>query len=264
MRIKKFDPTGMKAHRIFFLIGKRHTGISVLMIDLLALMPKPDFVIGMTPTDDTVAAFKEFIPDTCIFSRFSQTKLEKMLQLQRELIRRGKYRSVLLVMDDCLYEKNVLKSTAMRDLFMNGRHLNCGLICAAQYMMDITPELRTNIDYVFSMRENIISNRTKLWKYFYGQFARYDEFARVMDACTQNYSSLVMDNTVSSTASTDSVFWYRARTDIPTFQLARPSIWKLSDRHRRSEDDQREEERLEFERTCATGAAQHVTLLNEE
>lgn len=268
IRIKKFNPDTIKEHRITFLIGKRHTGKSSLMLDILSKMPNPDFILGFSPTDDTLETFKTFMPTACIFSAFSQEKLERLLSLQRELIRRGKKRSVLLILDDCLYQKNVLKSTAMRDLFFNGRHLNVGLICACQYLMDISPELRTNIDYLCTMRESTISNRQKLHKFFFGQFARFDEFDKVMSACTQNYSSLIMDSTIASTKSSDCIFWYRASLNIPSFRLGKPSIWKLSTKFEKSEDEVRRQQSLQFQIETATAdvtsSAPKVTVVQTE
>lgn len=265
VRIKKFDPRTVKEHRISFLIGKRHTGKSVLMVDLLSKMTPPDFVMGFSPTDDTIEVFKKFMPQTCIFNQFSHEKLERLLSLQRELIRRGKKRSVLLVLDDCLYQKGVLKSQAMRDLFFNGRHLNVGLICACQYLMDIAPELRTNIDYLFSMRENTICNRQKLHKYFFGQFARFDEFDSVMSACTQNYSALVMDSTISSTKREDCIFWYRACTSSPDFKLGKSVIWKLAEKNMKSDEEMRRAQKIQFEmETASEGQKGRVQVVHTE
>ena len=72
----------------------------------------------------------------------------------------------------------------MRDLFMNGRHLSITFCNAMQYVMDMGPDLRTQVDYLFALRENIHSNKQKLWKYFFGMFNKYDEFNRVMEKCT--------------------------------------------------------------------------------
>ena len=41
----------------------------------------------------------------------------------------------------------------MRLLFMNGRHWKIILIITMQYPLGIPPNLRTNIDYVFILRE---------------------------------------------------------------------------------------------------------------
>ena len=63
----------------------------------------------------------------------------------------------------------------MRSIFFNGRHDSIGLIICCQYMMDVDVSLRTNVDYVFTMRGNVISNRQKLLKYYFGQYERFDE-----------------------------------------------------------------------------------------
>ena len=52
--------------------------------------------------------------------------------------------------------------------------------------MEVDVSLRTNIDYLFTMRENILTNRQKLFKYYFGQFAKFDEFDKVMTACTKD------------------------------------------------------------------------------
>ena len=235
LKVKKYDPTAVKPHRISLVVGKRGSGKSRLLVDLLYHMPPVDFVIGMAPTEETIETFREFIPESCIFHNFNQNKLEQMIALQRELIRKKITRSFLLILDDCLYEKSVLKSTAMRELFLNGRHLHISMIICAQYVMDLSPDLRTNVDYIFAMRENIIANRAKLHKFFYGMFEKYDDFAKTMDATTANFGSMVLDNTSKSNEIEDCVYWYRARIDLPGFRLGRKIYWKLDRKCKRKE-----------------------------
>ena len=248
IRVRKFDPSTIKESRIIFIIGKRHTGKSVLMKDLLYHMPRPDYVLAMAPTEDTLKMFRTFLPQCCIFDHFSQEKLERTVTLQRELVSRGKKRNVLILLDDCLYQKGVLKSNAMRSIFFNGRHDNISLICAAQYMMEVDVSLRTNIDYLFTMRENILTNRQKLFKYYFGQFARFDEFDKVMTQCTQDYRSLVLDGTVSTTDTpTDCVMWYRASYNLPDFRMCRSVYWAWSRKYGLSEEAVRKVQRRQFE-----------------
>ena len=237
-QIKKFDPNTIKSSRIIFIIGKRHTGKSILMKDILFHMPRPDFVLAMAPTEDTLQTFREFLPEACIFDHFSQAKLEQTVAVQKELVKCGKIRDVMIILDDCLYQKNVLKSDAMRSIFFNGRHDHISLVCAAQYMMDIEVGLRSNIDYVFTMRESILINRQKLFKYYFGQFRRFEEFDDVMQECTHDYKSLVLDGTISSSNPTDSVMWYKSKVDIPSFKLCKPVFWVLSQKFVRPGHDQ--------------------------
>ena len=51
-------------------------------------------------------------------------------------------------------------------------------------------------------------------------------FSKVMDACTENYECLVLDNTVKSNKITDCVFWYKA-TVRKGFRVGSPNLWKL-------------------------------------
>ena len=257
IRVRKFDPRTIKESRIIFIIGKRHTGKSVLMKDLLYHMPRPDYVLAMAPTEDTLKVFRSFLPESCIFDHFSQEKLERTVTLQRELVNRGRKRTVLIILDDCLYQKGVLKSNAMRSIFFNGRHDHISLMCAAQYMMEVDVSLRTNIDYLFTMRENILTNRQKLFKYYFGQFAKFDDFDKVMTACTQDYKALCLDGTVATTESpTDCVMWYKAAVSLPEFRLCKPLFWKWSREYCMTEATVRAVQRRQFEiETAAQDAA---------
>ena len=257
LRIKKFDPTKMRSNCIIFLIGKRNTGKSVLMRDLLYNMPRPDYVIAMAPTDDTIQMFREFLPETCIFDHFSQEKLESAVNLQREFVSRGKERRLMILLDDVLYQKNVLNSTAMRHIFFNGRHDNITLLCASQYLMQIAAEFRSNIDMLFALRDNVLLNRQKMWKNFFGQFSRFEEFDRVMSACTESYKCLVLDGTSSSSDYTDSVKWYRASTDVPAFKLCRPIYWNLAQKYGKTQAEVRREAVKQFEIETAAATAIH-------
>ena len=173
LRVRKFDTETLKPHRIIIVVGKRGTGKSVLQRDLMYhLAGKLDFGLAMTPTEETADTFREHMPDSWIYNNFSSAKLDTMLNMQRDLVKTKKARSLFILLDDCMYDKKILKGLGIRDLFMNGRHLNITLCNAVQYVMDMGPDLRTQVDYVFALRENIISNKNKLWKYFFGMFEK--------------------------------------------------------------------------------------------
>ena len=64
--------------------------------------------------------------------------------------------------------------------------------------MGIPPNLRTNIDYVFILREPYIANRKRIYENYAGMFPTFESFCQVMDQCTENYECLVIDNNVKS------------------------------------------------------------------
>lgn len=130
IRIKKFDPGQMKPDRILLLVGnvinnlitsrnlrrfdttcqysagKRGTGKSVLLEDLMRFMIHSiDFPVAMVPTEESTAMFRKHIHDAWIYPRFNEAKVEAMIAMQRGLLKKGKERHILLVLDDCMYDK---------------------------------------------------------------------------------------------------------------------------------------------------------------
>jgi hypothetical protein len=132
-----------------------------------------------------------------------------------------------LVLDDCLYDSSWTKDKNVRALFMNGRHLKVFFIISMQYPLGIPPNLRTNIDYIFILRENIVANRKRIYDNYAGMFQNFEIFCQVMDQCTENYECLVIDNTTKSNKLEDNVFWYKAETH-PSFQMCNQQFWELS------------------------------------
>ena len=269
LKIQRFDPQNIKAHRTILIIGRRGSGKSSLCSDLLYhLKDKVDFGIFMTPTEESAASFRKCAPESWIYDGFNQQKLEDMLSMQRNLSRTNKHRNLLCVLDDCMYDKKVLKGTAIRDLHMNGRHLKCQFINCVQYLMDVGPELRSQIDYCVVLKEPIYSNQVKLWKFFFGMFPNFNDFRSVLDRCTNNYSALVLDNTQPTSELSDCLFWYRAKLDIPPFRLGNDIFWRLSEKHTRSskerarsESDRQAVQRLE---SVSNGKKDRVTVVQRQ
>lgn len=244
MRVSRWNPRNIKDDRIVMIIGRRGSGKSVIQRDIMRHMSdRVDFGIAMTPTEETAEVYANHMPESCIYRQFDQPTLERMIQVQKSHLRDKRTpKHMFLLMDDCLYQKSVLKSEAMRNVFLNGRHLHLHLSCACQYLMDLSPDQRSNIDYVICTRDSIIANRTKLWKYFFGMFSTYDEFSRVFDKCTENFSAIVLDNTTSSGRPEDCVFWYRAELDPGDFRMGKDIYWKMSQARSKTTEERRKEQ----------------------
>ena len=61
---------------------------------------------------------------------------------------------------------------------MNGRHYKLLFLLTMQYALGIPPNLRTNIDYVFVLRENYVSNRKRLYEHYAGMFQHLKCFVK--------------------------------------------------------------------------------------
>ena len=107
------------------------------------------------------------------------------------------------------------------------RHWKVLLVITMQYPLGIPPALRTNVDYVFILRENIMSNRKRIYENYASMFATFEAFCSVLDSCTENYECLVIDNNSKSNQLKDQIFWYRAETH-GDFRLGAKEFWDLS------------------------------------
>ena len=115
----------------------------------------------------------------------------------------------------------------MRLLFMNGRHWKVMLIITMQYPLGIPPNLRTNIDYVFILREPYLTNRKRIWENYASMFPTLEAFCSVMDQTTENYECLVIHNNAKSNKLNDQIFWYKADNH-PNFKLGSREFWEIS------------------------------------
>jgi len=76
-------------------------------------------------------------------------------------------------------------------------------------------------------------------------------FCKVMDACTENYECLVLDNTVKSNRIQDCVFWYKA-TVRKNFKVGSPQLWGMHKKMYNSKHaDQKEQDAKKANRKTA-------------
>ena len=149
--------------------------------------------------------------------------------------------NAFLILDDCLYDSSWTKDCNVRSIFMNGRHYKMMFIITMQYALGIPPNLRTNIDYVFILRENYVSNRKRLYEHYAGMFPSFEIFCQVMDQCTENFECLVVHNNAKSNRLEDQVFWYKAEAH-DDFRIGAAEFWQ----HHSNNYDNNEDEDEDF------------------
>ena len=232
IQIKKFNPKSIEPNRIVLFIGKRNTGKSTLVKDILWHNRKIPMGMIMSPTEESNCFYQNMVPDLFIYNDYDPGVIEKLIKRQKKCIRNGiKDCNTFVLLDDCMYDsKRITKDTNIRGIFMNGRHWKIFFLLTMQYCMDLSPDLRANIDYIFVLRENIISNKEKIYKNFFGIFPSFDTFNQVMNSCTENFECLVLDNTSRSNNIEDVVFWYKA-TVRGNFRMGNSTFWNHHKKH---------------------------------
>lgn len=237
MKNISFKPNESKGP-VIVLIGRRDTGKSFLVRDLLYY--HQDIPIGtvISGTEEGNGFYGSMVPKLFIHNEYSSAIVENILKRQRQVLRQIKkevevYKKstidprTFVILDDCLYDNTWSKDKMMRLLFMNGRHWKIMLIITMQYPLGIPPALRTNIDYVFILREPYIANRKRIFDNYAGMFPTFESFCQVMDQCTENYECLVINNNAKSNKLQDQVFWYKADAH-NDFKLGSKEFWELS------------------------------------
>lgn len=234
---------------VIVLIGRRDTGKSFLVKDLL--YHHQDIPIGtvISGTEAGNHFYENMIPPRFIHEEYDSSIIFRLLQRQKQVLaqmedekkRTGRESQfdprAFLVMDDCLYDDSWARDKLMRGMFMNGRHWKLMVVITMQYPLGIPPNLRSQIDYIFILRENYISNKKRIYDNYAGMFPTFDSFAQVMDQCTENYECLVISNNVKSNKLTDQVFWYKGepRDD---YRMGSREYWQIgSIPENKDEDD---------------------------
>lgn len=245
LQIKRFDPKKMRDNSIVVFVAKRMSGKSTCVKDIMHYKRYLPVGVVMSGTEEGNCFYQSFIPDLFVYNEYRSDVIEKIVSRQKLLVKQGEKNSpVFIILDDCMYDKKFLREKIMRQIFYNGRHWNIFFMLTMQYCMDLSPDLRSNIDYIFVFRENILQNREKIYKNFFGIFPTFEMFNQVMNACTENYECLVLDNTIKSNRVEDVVFWYKARMFDPSmeFRVGHPKFWNA---HKRLYDPKHDERELE-------------------
>ena len=237
MKAISFRPDENKGP-VIVLIGRRDTGKSFLVQDLM--FHHQDIPIGtvISGTEAGNGFFAAHVPKLFIHDAYNTAIIENILKRQKAVLKQVKkdmdtYKKssidprTFVVLDDCLYDNKWTKDVMMRLLFMNGRHWKIMLVITMQYPLGIPPNLRTNIDYVFILREPYIANRKRIYDNYAGMFPTFESFTQVMDQCTENYECLVINNNAKSNKLQDQIFWYKAQQHGP-FKLGSKEFWEIS------------------------------------
>ena len=265
MKSISFKPNENKGP-VVVLIGKRDTGKSFLVRDLLYYQQEIPIGTVISGTEEGNGFYANMVPKLFVHNEYNTAIIENILKRQRTVLKQIKKemetykRSTIdprafVILDDCLYDATWTRDKMMRLLFMNGRHWKVMLVITMQYPLGIPPTLRTNIDYVFILRENYIANRKRIYDNYAGMFPTFESFCQVMDQCTENYECLVINNNSKSNKLQDQVFWYKADNH-NDFRLGSKEFWELS----KGIPEEDQEEQYDPNKTKKRGAGPKISV----
>jgi hypothetical protein len=219
VRLGEFDYGKIKLGSTVQFLGKRHSGKTHAMFELMEFMSdKFKMAFAFSPTESTRIQLRKYMPHWCVFNLDLEVfenvvscmtdrnnKLERNLQPKEEW---------LLIIDDCAMNRKFMKSQILSDLFFNGRHIACTLLMTVQYIKSAEIGLRSNQDFLFAYYEVNKNVRKSLKEEYFASLD--DDFNTLFDKYTENYSALVAVRTNNSSRNpADTIFYKRARKEDP-------------------------------------------------
>jgi hypothetical protein len=253
LELKKFDPSKIASDSVLIFLGKRNTGKSWTLRDILHYHRDIPVGVVISPTESANGFFEKFIPKMLIYDEPTEATIQKFLERQmkisserkRELKKFGNSQidaRAFLILDDCMYDKRWINNINIRSIFMNGRHYKIFFLITLQHALGLPPVLRNNIDYIFIFRNNILKEKQKIYDNYAGMFPSFEVFNQVMNQTTENFECLVIDNKIQSNKLEEQVFWYKAK-DV-NFKMCNSELWELQalEEQRREIGDYEEEE----------------------
>ena len=221
-KIKEFDPdmiapttNDFKQNKLsgskIIVIGKPNTGKSTLIASLLYKKKHifPTCLI-QSGSEDTNGFYKKIVPSTFIYNSYNEDAIKKWIRRQKLAREHLPNPWSILLLDDCTDSPAALNTTIQQSLFKKGRHFSCLYILSLQYCLDVKPFVRTNVDYVFILRNPILKDRKSLYENFCSIIPTFQVFCALMDQVCNNFTALVIKNSSVTNDWTECVYWYKA------------------------------------------------------
>lgn len=247
--IKEFNLKNMVCDSVIFCIGRRRSGKSYLLREIMYEMSLRKMPYGQiySATEKVHPYFSDFFPKSYIKSELKEGDMESLLKNQERRCRqnakklgikdgRSLQNNCFLLLDDVQSDDSVWrKSKAFQKVFTIGRHLNIMMLMAIQFVLGVSPGMRQNIDYVFLFQTEGDNDLKKAYENYGALVPNFKIFKKLFYECTNDHGCMVIDRTVKSNKWWDKVFYYKAK-DPGKFRFGSPAFWRYHDENYNSSD----------------------------
>lgn len=218
--IKTFTFKMFVSDPAIIMIAKRGSGKSWVVRAVIEYFRDIPAGLIIAPTDRMNCFYGNFFPDTYIHYEYKSEIIERVLSRQQAIIDKEKEKNAqnknidtrcFVIMDDCLGQKGSwVRDKPIQELLYNGRHYKIMYILTMQFPLGITPELRSNFDYIFLLADDYISNLKRMYDHYAGMFPSFDSFRQVFAQLTEDYGAMVIVNRGARKSLFEKIFWYKA------------------------------------------------------
>eukprot|EP00741_Cyanophora_paradoxa_P024290 tig00021762_g23457.t1 len=234
--LKWFDVNTVKSDATVVCVGKRRTGKSFFLRDLMFNLSGtfPGGIV-ISQTDRLNGYWKQYIPQRFIWPKYNPGVLFHLFRRQQAIMQHNKSEDVLagkedpvdprffVLLDDVISDARLRYDEALNELFVAGRHYKIMTLITTQYAKGINPVLRSNTDLAVIFKCSQAMQREALAKEW-GDIISQRAFYYLLEY-TQDNHCLIIDSSNNSTNPLDVLYVYKAE-EPPPFRIGSKEYWE--------------------------------------
>jgi hypothetical protein len=214
--IKQFSLKMFCANPSIVMIAKRGSGKSWVIRAVLHHYKHIPAGIIISKTEKMDPFYSKFFPDSYIYYGYKSEIVKKVLIRQKMMadkLERGKKIDprCYIIMDDVLGEKKKWNNDELvHELLFDGRHYKVTYILALQYPLGMSPDLRSNFDYIFLLATDNVGNMKRMYENYAGMIPNFDSFRQIYKQLTSNHGCMVIANRGAEDSFFSKIYHYTA------------------------------------------------------
>jgi hypothetical protein len=223
-------------------LGRRASGKSTALKHLCyRLRAHFPTVVVISPTAAENGFFHGWVPPELIYPAYSEVLVDSLIHRNRRLIAENAVLApaqrisprLLLILDDCITQREASHSRALESIFVLGRHVQISVIMTTQHAAAqnaVPPIIRVNTDFVWVAAQSsqaAVDMVVDTW--LSGCSAKRDaEGALHSTTRSAPYTFLVIDARRAARSTSLSQFCYSfvAASLLPKFRMGAPRWWR--------------------------------------
>jgi len=236
-RIQPFEPQRMTPTMTAAIFAPRGSGKSVLIKELMFYKIKHyDLCIVCCPSADARQTYAGVVGNEFIFDEEKDIMncIKNVVNEQQKYTQSGIALRIFLILDDVGYLEDIPKMKEYKKLFLNGRHLEIGLIAIYQYPKALSPVFRRNLDYIMFLSQEAKDIDGIHEDIFKGSI-NFQDLKWLFETITANRGVLIIKQERTQAKKTDApiqnvmdkLYHYTADIGLPHFQIGSRGIWKM-------------------------------------
>ena len=205
------------------IIAKSGSGKSWVVRDMLSVINDIPCGVIVAPTDRITQFYDTVFPSSFIHHEYKPEIIANLIDRQNRIMKKNIKRKeqnkelidprVFLIMDDVQSKKSeFINDPNFISILCEGRHMSITFCLVLQYSMAIPPELRSQFNFIALLADDNFSNRRKLYEHYAGIFPKYSVFENLFMQITDDYGTMIIDNSSNTRDLNERIFWYKAKS----------------------------------------------------